>query len=39
MGDKPQPASQSGTGTPNQTTSKPKPITWTQKDASGGEKR
>jgi hypothetical protein len=34
MGDKPQPVSQSGRNDPGQSTSKPKPITWTQKDAA-----
>jgi hypothetical protein len=39
MGDKQQSGSQSSTSGPGQTTSKPKPITWSQKDASGGKKR
>lgn len=39
MPDKPQSGNQGGARGPNQGTSKPKPITWTQKDASGEKSR
>ena len=39
MGDKQQSGSQSGKSNPGQSTSKPLPITWSQKDTSGGKKR